>query len=262
MLTLRPADHTPLRQPPLPLVVAQARFAAREAPEISNEVAALFQAMLGEAGPDFNRVVPVQTGDIVFGPGVQPAASTSHGFQFVPDDQSWIVTLMPDSVSLETPSFASFAGQFGPLLAQLLHATATVIAPVSLTRAGLRFVNVLRSPDGRADWRHWLHPALVAPLDDDVLAPGIVNHSQQLVLDVAPGVRSAVRTGPAKAGDEDAFLLDIDTFAEPASLWETAGVVDLFEQLNANGVALFQSLITADMLAHLKQGGKEGEGDV
>lgn len=258
MLTLRPADHTPLRHPPLPLVVAQARFAAREGVEISNEVAARFQATLREAGPDFNRVVPVQTGDIVFGPGVQPATSTSNGFQFVPDDQSWIVTLMPDSVSLETPSFASFAEQFGPILDAVLQATAAVVTPVSLTRAGLRFVNVLKSPDGRADWSRWLRPALVAPHVDDLLATGIVNHSQQLVLDVAPGVRSAVRTGPAKAGDEDAFLLDIDTFAEPASLWVTTAVIELFGNLNANGVALFQSLITADMFAHLKGGQEVG----
>ncbi len=259
MLNLPQADHVPLRHPPLPLVVAQARFATQAGSALSSEVTALFQASLLGAGYDFSQVTPVQTNEIVFGPGVPPSASVSaSGFQFSPEDKSWMVTLMADSVSLETPSFLSFADQFGPLLNEVLAAATVAIIPIAVTRVGLRFVNLLRSPDGQNDWGRWLRPALVAPHIDELLSPGVLNHNQQLILDVAPQVRSAVRTGPAMDGNQDAFLLDIDTFADLATLWTSESVSGWFEQLNESGVALFQALISAEMLAHLKYG-DEGE---
>jgi uncharacterized protein (TIGR04255 family) len=255
MLNLPPADHTPLRHPPLPLVVAQARFATQAGNELSSEVTARFQASLVEAGYDFNQVTPVQTNEIVFGPGVPPSASVSaSGFQFSPEDRSWMVTLMADSVSLETPSFLSFNAQFGPLLKQVLAAATLAVSPISVTRVGLRFVNLLRSPDGLNDWGRWLRPTLVAPHIDELLRSGVLNHNQQLILDVAPQVRSAVRTGPAMHENQDAFLLDIDTFAEPAALWTSDTVSGWFGQLNESGVALFQALVSAEMLAYLKYG--------
>lgn len=255
MLNLPQADHTPLRHPPLPLVVAQARFATQAGSELSNEVTTRFQASLLASGYDFGQVAPVQTNEIVFGPGVPPSASVSaSGFQFSPEDKSWMVTLMADSVSLETPSFLSFADQFGPLLNEVLAAATVAVAPISVTRVGLRFVNLLRSPDGQNDWGRWLRRSLVGPHIDELLSPGVLNHNQQLILDVAPQMRSAVRTGPAMHDDEDAFLLDIDTFAELATLWTSESVTGWFERLNECGVALFQTLISAEMLAHLTYG--------
>jgi len=222
---------------------------------LSSEVIARFQASLLGVGYNFNQVTPVQTKEIVFGPGVPPSASVSEtGFQFSPEDKSWIVTLMTDSVAVETPSFHSFAQQFGPLLDEVVAAATLAVSPVSVTRVGLRFVNLLRSPDGPNDWSRWLRPSLVAPHMDELLRPGILNHNQQLILDIAPEVRSTVRSGLTSRDDEDAFLLDIDTFAEPAILWASESVSGWFRQLNDSGVALFQALVSAEMLTHLRYG--------
>ena len=259
MLNLPRADHSPLRHPPLPLVVAQARFAAQAGIELSSEVTARFQASLLGVGYNFSQVTPVQTNEIVFGPGVSPSASVSaKGFQFSPEDKSWMVTLMADSVALETPSFLSFSEQFGPLLDEVVTAATVAVTPVSVIRVGLRFVNLLHSPDGQDDWGRWLRPSLVAPHIDELLRPGVLNHNQQLILDVAPNVRSTVRTGLTRRDDQDAFLLDVDTFAEPATLWTRESVSDWFKQLNESGVALFQALISAEMMTHLRYG-RDGE---
>ena len=84
MLNLPLADHTPLRHPPLPLVVAQARFAAPIA-EISLDLTARFQAGLRELGFDFAQVKPVAGGDIVISPGAAPATTNRiAGFQLSP----------------------------------------------------------------------------------------------------------------------------------------------------------------------------------
>lgn len=256
MLNLPRADHTPLRHPPLPLVVAQARFASPVS-EVSLELTSLFQAGLRELGYDFNQVKAVTGGDVVIAPGVAPTTNTRVlGFQLSPSDGAWIVTLMPDAVSLETPSFESFEAQFGPLLGSVLALATKVAGPVTLHRAGLRFVNVLRRPDpaDKGTWSRWVHPTLVAPTLDDVLGPGLVSQGQQLVFEPADGVRSTVRTGEGVENGQEAFLLDIDTYVEPNVLWAVADVRERFEVLNEHGVALFQALISAEMLAHLRNG--------
>lgn len=265
MLNLPRADHTPLRHPPLPLVVAQARFASPIA-EVTLELTSRFQARLRELGHDFSQAKAVAGGEVVIAPGVAPTATSRMlGFQLSPPDGSWIVTLMPDAVSLETPSFESFETQFGPLLGSVLELAAELAGPVTLHRAGLRFVNVLRRPDltDEGPWSRWVHPTLVAPTLDDVLGPGLVSQGQQLVFEPAEGVRSTVRTGEGVENGEEAFLLDIDTYVEPNVLWSIEDVRERFGVLNEHGVALFQALISAEMLAHLRNGdaASDGTGD-
>lgn len=259
MLNLPPADHTPLKRPPLPLVVGQARFSS-PAQEVTQEVAANFQSGLREAGFDLPKVRSVEVGDVFIGPSVRPTAvDRVTGVQLTSKDDDWIVTLVPGAVSLETPSFSSFAGQFGPLLAHVLHLTNTVMAPITLTRAGLRFVNVLHRPDKAGDWSRWVRPALVAAQSDELLGSGVISQSQQLLLGVERGVRSAVRAGNADVDGEEAYLLDIDTFAEPSELWTPEKAISTFDDLNRCGVAVFQGLISTEMLSHLLGSGVEGE---
>lgn len=260
MLNLPGADHTPLRHPPLPLVVAQARFAA-PITEVTLELTAQFQAALRGLGFDFDQAKAVAGGEIVISPGAAPTATSRMlGFQLSPSDGSWIVTLMPDAVSLETPSFESFDGQFGPLFEHVLRLAAELAGPVTLHRAGLRFVNVLHRPPASAgdggvgSWARWVHPALVAPALDENLGSGLLSHSQQLAFELAQGVRSTVRTGEAIENGEEAFLLDIDTYMEPNALWSADEVRGRFEVLNEHGVALFQALVSAEMLTYLRDG--------
>ena len=262
MLNLPLPDHTPLEHLSLPLVVAQARFAA-PMQEISQQVVADAQARLRQGGVDLPRVTPVSIGDIVLGPGAPVASVSVSGFQLTAEDGAWLVTLTSDSVAVETPAFRSFADQFGPRLAQVISAATQAVQPVTLTRAGLRFVNLLRRPPGTdpEGWARWIRPSLVAAHSDELLGPGLLSQSQQLLFEVAPGIRATVRTGLAQVEGEEAFVLDVDTYAEPLHLWTEGEVVGLFERLNGCGVALFQSLVSPEMLAHLKLADKVEGGD-
>ena len=122
---------------------------------------------------------------------------------------------------------------------------------MTLTRAGLRFVNVLHVPQEAADgaWARWLHPPLVAALDDAWLSDGTLAFSQQLQLDLGNGVRCGMRSGPVEDGN---YLLDLDNYRESGSIWSLGGVMKEFDSLNSRGVAAFQAMISAEMLGVLR----------
>jgi uncharacterized protein (TIGR04255 family) len=262
VLNLPAPDRTPLSNAALPLVVAQARFDSVAA---ALDQAALrhIQATLREYGLDSPQVNAVTAMDVIVGPGQQgQATSTVNGWQLIADDGQVQVTVMPDSAALETPAFRSYDGQFGPQLAAVLAAVTDTHAPVTTRRLGIRFVNVLKTPAGEdpGDWSRWIRPSLCAPLNDSDLAAGVVGVAHQLVLHVANGVYSTVRAGAVEA-DGPAWLLDIDTFTEPSQLWSSDDVKGGFDELNAHGVAVFQALITRDMLNYLRTGQQmEGQG--
>lgn len=249
MLNLPQADHRLLQNAVLPLVVAQVRFAGTSH-TVSGKALELLQRRVREAGLDLPSVNQIQGADVVFGPGGASASSGTTGFQLTNDD-GWTVSITNDWVTLETASFAGYSAAFGPILTHVLRAAAEAMDPVAVARLGLRFVNVLSLPHGRK-WTECLHPSVLGALNTPELAVGLAGQTQQLLFNVAEGVSSAVRTGPQPGGE--AYLLDIDTFSEPVSVWNTEQVIDGFATLNSNGVALFQALITPAMLGELRGG--------
>lgn len=268
MLNLPQPDHTPLRSPALPLVVAQARYAGVRA-EVTAEIVSAVQARLRDAvGVELNRVAPLVSTDIIIGPGVAPPPQVSkHGMQLSVEDGQWQATVTQEWVSLETPSFRSYAEDFEPVWTALLAAVSEALSPVTVMRAGLRFVNVLKPPVELAagapavsSWDRWVRGSLAGPAGDDWLRAGVLAYAQQMLIEVGPAMRSGVRTGPLENEDRPAFLLDIDTFSEPQAVWADDEVVALFEQLNGCGVALFQGLVTPEMLNYLRGGDAAGGG--
>lgn len=261
MLNLPPPDRTPLSNAALPLVVAQVRF---DSAGMSLDQATLrrVQASLREHGLDCPQVNAVTGVDVLLGPGQQSQATTNvSGWQLAADDGQVQVTLMPDSAALETPAFRSYDDQFGPQFAAVLAAVNDTLAPVTTRRLGIRFVNVLKPPASQDadDWSKWIRPSLCAPLSDAGLAPGIDGIAHQLLLRVTTEIRSTVRAGVVDA-DGPAYLLDIDTFNEPAELWSHTDVARGFDELNSHGVAVFQALISYDMLNYLRTGSAQTEG--
>lgn len=251
MLTLPLADHAQLTNPAHPLVVAQVQFGSPVA-EITAEALAAFQHALQSSGLDLSVVKPIHGGDIVIGPGIATATNTLAGYQVSSPDGLWFVALTNGWVSLETPAFTTFATDFSVRLEYVLRAATETIRPVAVSRAGLRFVNILSRPEGDA-WSGWIRESLIAVAEDTLLADGLVGHAQQLLFDVAPDRKSVVRCGPvADESGAPRFMLDIDTYAEPGAVWNVDAIAAAFSDLNESGVALFQTLITTEMLAHLQ----------
>ncbi|GAA4885064.1 hypothetical protein GCM10025788_26460 [Serinicoccus chungangensis] len=94
-----------------------------------------------------------------------------------------------------------------------------------------------------------MRPSLVAVLDDVWLSEGMLAFSQQLQLDIGDGFRCGLRSGPTDDGN---YLLDLDNYGESGALWTLERVMDEFDKLNARGVAVFQSMISAEMLGNLR----------
>ncbi|GAA2165138.1 TIGR04255 family protein [Pedococcus bigeumensis] len=263
MLNLTRPDHTPLPSPALPLVVAQARHAGVRGEVTADVVAAVQDRLRQVTGVDLERVAQLMSTDIIIGPGVSPPPQTSTpGVQLATADGTWQATVTREWVSLETQRFTSYDGAFRPLFEQLLLVVTELLSPVTTVRCGLRFVNVLTPPaDARGGapdaWGRWVRSSLVALAADEWLAAGIETFAGQMLLSVAPGVHSGVRSGPVQNDGTPAFLLDIDTYAEPQSVWRASEVLAQFDRLNESGVALFQELITPEMLNHLR--GEESE---
>ncbi len=260
MLNLPAPDRTPLSSAPLPLVVAQARYSA-EGSSVPADVLESVQSRLRKAGLDCPQVGTVTSADAV-SIGQAPIITSNSGFQLSTLDGTWSVTLLPDSASLETRSFHSFDNQFRPYLHALLQAVSETLRPTVLQRAGLRFVNLLRSPEpGPAEWPRWVSCAVCAPLQDEVVSAGVRALMQQMALQVTDKVESTVRSGVVEAEGEPGFLLDIDTYSQPATLWSRADAPGQFDQLNEHGVALFQTLITTEMLTRLRAPAADKEED-
>lgn len=262
MLELPLPDHTPLSSPALPLVVAQARYAGVRTEITADIVTAVQDRLRTEASMNLDRVGQLTATDIIIGPGVNAPPQTSHpGVQLATSDGTWQATVTQEWVSLETPRFHSYAAGFRLLLGPLLLAVTELLSPVTTVRSGLRFVNVLKPPAKpggaeehmeRETWERWVHHSLAAPAADSWLAAGIETFGAQMLLTVAPGIHSGVRSGPIQDDGNPAFLLDIDTFTEPQGVWNCDGVLGQFDNLNESGVALFQKLITPEMLSHLR----------
>ena len=229
MLNLPPADHTPLHHPPLPLVVAQARFSS-PVQEVTQDLVARLQGGLLEAGDHFDRVASVEMSEVFLGLGQRPASSERvTGVQLTSHDRSWMVTLMPASASLETPSFSE--------LCRAVRASARPCLATGHRRrqapysdaCGPAVCQCLAS-SRRCWWmERWVRSSLLAAHNDDVIGMGVVSQTQQLLFDVATGVRSAVQAGGAEIDGDEGFLLDIDTFTEPSTLWALEDVMSGFE---------------------------------
>lgn len=259
MLKLPPADHTQLRNPAHPLVVAQALFGA-PASEVTADTLASFQSTARELGLELPIVKAIQGANVVVGPGMATTTNTLTGYQVASQDGRWSVALTSTWVTLETPAFTNFADDFGPNLTSVLTAATKSIKPVTINRAGLRFINVLTRPEGD-NWSGWIREALIALSQDDLLTEGLIGHAQQLLFETAPQIKSTVRCGPTTDGtDEPKFMLDIDTYSEPDAVWRVDAIADVFDSLNEAGVSLFQTLITQKMLTHLQGEGSESRG--
>ncbi len=250
MLRLPEPDHRPLQNVALPLVVAQARFSSAHT-ELDGEMLSRFQFLFEEAGLHTPRVDPLQLNQVIVGPSPEPVMSRTNGYQLISADGECTVTITSDSIALETPSFKSYAENFGPRWHQVVAVATEILSPVTLTRAGLRFVNVLHVPQETTggEWGRWLHPPLVAALYDAWLSEGTLAFSQQIQLDLGGGVRCGMRSGPVERGK---YLLDLDNYLESGAIWSLDRVMQEFDSLNSRGVAAFQAMISTEMLEVLR----------
>lgn len=197
----------------LKLAVCELRFPTLFALEEQRPPHSMHQ-LLRKAYPIYNRMSEVMVG--------LGNSSTSNGLHsFKSSSGNWTITLKTSSVAIETTTYPGFEGM-QERIRQMLDAVVPVIDTDTLTRVGLRYVNVIR-PEG-LEMGAWINPALVGPLMTGRFT-GIGEYSGRLVMQMEDGgcnFNHGVQIDPAKQQlNKEAlpdYVVDVDAYRNNVSL--------------------------------------------
>jgi uncharacterized protein (TIGR04255 family) len=248
-----------LARSPLALVAWQVRYGDPGRP-LTGVITAELRQGLERRGFSYPRVdqVQLQNVNIDIGSGVANRELVGRGYRLQTADSRWIVTVAPETVTLETTRYGSWRDDFQPRLQAIVDAFAEIVAPRVEARIGLRYVDVMTEPYARAaiDWRSWIAQELLGPIAHSRLGPGISVIQQQFTIELDTEVRATVRHGAyPDPSRENAFtyLLDTDVFRETLVAFDTEAVRQVTDRLHDWNLRLFQQIITQKMLAHLSR---------
>jgi uncharacterized protein (TIGR04255 family) len=263
-------DRTFLENNPLQLVVCQVRFDRVETLNDRKSARRFFERLGGVDGP-FPKLTQIITQRVTINPqaapGEPPTTEQQRGWRFSNPEGDCHVTLLPDSLALETTTFPGW-NNFAPLLERALDVLAEEADPAIEQRLGLRFVNLMVHDEVRSpsEWEGYIAGDLLAPIRHPVLGPGVTAAQHQVTLDLADELRCILNYGlapDANGSGRVGYLVDLDVFRERSAPFSAGDVFKASEVMNDRAVSLFQQVVTPKLLALLRgedertsQGGK------
>jgi uncharacterized protein (TIGR04255 family) len=255
-LDLAPGEHHHLPGSPLTLVVCQIRFDATPAATDSATILAVHEGLGGKEGryPVLERAqaAPLLPQQVAEMPVVIP--QIPFGWRYKSQDGTWIVSIFPDSVSLETTTgYTSWAEDFRARLVELVGAISKHISPAMVQRVGLRYIDQISRPqvDTPSDWAPYISPEVLGPLLHPAFGDAITRAQQQLDLDIGEGVRCGLRHGffpdQANAG-RLTYILDTDVFRDEIRRYDDNQIMDDANRFHNVALGLFRAVITPDLM--------------
>jgi uncharacterized protein (TIGR04255 family) len=191
------------------------------APISDSRVMLAVQGELGGNKGPYPRIEKQQGSEpsAVLGGGIQtPVPAAPIGWRFLSPGGRWIISLMPDSFSLETRGnmvWEDFQNRFS----MLIEAVAKHVEPLMEERLGLRYVYQIAGLDVKSpqEWRGHLAPELLGMALDEHLGPAILSAEQAIILDAGQGRQCTIRHGfapdPARS-NMLTYLIDVDTYRQ------------------------------------------------
>lgn len=236
-------SNTPLRT-----VVAQVRFPHIYQLEEPASVAG-FQRTLSERYP----LALARDQLLSLGPGgVQPEGSR---YRFASEDESWLVALTPDWVSIETTSYDRFEG-FSERIREVINHLSGEFSPPHTTRIGLRYINELPATEG--EWRHYVHTAVQGLDGDEAISDQLVQSLHNMVLDrEGHGLQVHYGLLPPVNEQPQRYVLDLDAYSTQRVDFELEAMLDCFGLLKETCWSFFRGSITDSLIAEL--GGQDIE---
>ena len=210
-----------LEDSPLKLVICQLRFPRQIG--LSEADLKPVQRALAERYPtvEVGRVAELQ-----FGPaGIAPTGEPEPVFHFRSDDRAWTVSVLRESLSLETVAYVDFA-EFIRRWAEAAEAITSALELTHQERIGLRYVNELpvgTTPEPQ-DLGKLLRPELIGVVGAHSRTQRLLGSMQELRFGQDDGV-CALRHGLVERNGTSVYVLDIDCFDE------THGDLDLENQV-------------------------------
>jgi len=258
---LAPGEHNRLPGSPLTLVVCQVRFEATPAASDAATVLAIHESLGGKDGqyPILERAQVT--------PQLPPQVPDMHvvipqipvGWRYRSQDGTWMVTISPDSVALETTTaYTSWDEDFRARLMQLVNTVSERISPAMVHRVGLRYIDQITQPgvDAPGDWQPFIAPELLGPLLHPTIGGAIIGAQQQLEIDIGDGARCNLRHGlvrdPANAG-RLTYILDTDAFRDEIGSFNVEQIMSDAERFHDVALAIFQTSITPELKSIFEQ---------
>jgi uncharacterized protein (TIGR04255 family) len=252
-------DRTILKNNPLQLVVCQVRFDEADVLNDRKTARRFFDKLGGVDGP-FPKFTQILAQRVIInpqaGPGETPTTEQQRGWRFSNADGDCHITLLPDSLALETTAFPGW-DQFTPHLQRALDVLAEQADPAIEQRLGLRFVNLILLDEIRSgrDWDGYIVADLLAPGQHPVLGSGVVATQHRVVLDLGDELRCILNYGLAPDANGTGrlgYILDLDVFRELSAPFSAADVFKASELMNDQAVSLFHQVVTPKLLDFLR----------
>lgn len=257
-LELPAPDKTRLARSPLELVVCQIRYEQTLQASDSHTALAFHRDLGGSKGPYPNaEQFRGQTINVNLG---QPAPVTESvnvsGWRFTAQDSTWVVSLMPDHVSLETAKYSDW-DEFRERLGQLVDSTVEHLNPAFEQRIGLRYIDRITELglNHPREWQPFVIPELFGLVGHPSIGDRVRATQQQLVLEIEDDILCSMRHGfiqdPGGDGAVD-YLLDFDLGRQGGRPFDAQDIRNTADTLNEYALQLFQACITPDLLERLR----------
>ncbi len=178
-------------------------------------------------------------------------ASRARGWQYTSADQSLVVIVLPNLLSLQTTRYQRWSESLAPQLEAACLAIADNLKPQIINRVGLRYVN--RFVDSEADtpgaWRGRINAALLGVIDHSEIGPRLTGAQQQFEINLGGATGALVRHGVFRDGATHGsfnYLLDLDVFDGQTRAFDPSVVTEQSTALNRTAMSLFREMITDD----------------
>ena len=254
-MPLREPNRAVLAAPPLVAVVAQVRFAERS--DLANP-----QAGAGGVGAVESRGLGVLTQvhhqqfTMTANEGNQPVASTERqaaGWRAATKDQSAVLTVLTDQMSLETRTYHGGWDGFRSLWGACLDAVAQVAAPELVLRSGLRYIN-RAAPAGITTAQAFadadlVDPTFLGPAINSDLSEYVTATEGRLSMSFPDGTDAIVHHGLTTVTGTREFVLDIDCSRGGPEPFSPQGLRTTYDALNRASLQIFQTVLRDDLRA-------------
>lgn len=249
-----------LSRSPLQLVACEVRYADPRH-QINASLSADIVKALANVGYPYPKVNPIQVSSLAL--NLSPAGLQSSqtppatAYRLATDDARWTVTLAPETVSLETPRYGRWEGDFREHFLAILKTAADRLEPQVLSRIGLRYVDLLVEPDVTepSGWRGRIRDEFLGPLIDANFGPAVQLSQQQVNLQVSDSLNAVLRHGlffdrttePALR-----YLIDTDVYRDTFAAFSVDQIGAALEDMHKASSQLFQYVIAPSYYEELK----------
>jgi uncharacterized protein (TIGR04255 family) len=170
--------------------------------------------------------------------------SGSKVYEFLSEDEDWVIGLTKDFIALTTHSYEKW-DMFRDRLNSILEAFVSIYQPAFFSRIGLRYQNVIRRTDLELSvdtpWSELLESYIAGELTDDSVSEMVQDITKNLLINLTD-VAGQVRIQHGYVRDEDSqeicYLIDNDFFTRERIKIDAAYII--LDKFNASNRNLFR----------------------